>query len=395
MTETGERPTENLLDSMQELMERAEEQGYLTIDDVIELFPETEEDLPEVEDAMAYLYQRGIEIIMPDERPLAKVSTEAGERKHAKAEHPVDPTGIDSHDSISLYFGQMASVPLLTREEELHLAKQMERGRVAQQRRQQGDLSPRLRAEYLRDVAAGKNARGHMIKANTRLVVSIAKRYTRLGVPFLDLIQEGNLGLMKAVEKFDWRRGCKFSTYATWWIRQSITRGLSRQRRVIRLPSWVGCRIRKMYHTAQQLEQRTGERPTSKEIAARLGVRAVRVRWLIKVSRRLLSLQKPVGEEEESVLGQFIEDEDSPAPPDVAEESLLSDRVGEALSTLTPRQARILRMRFGLDNEHAHTLKEVAARFGLTRERIRQIEQKALRRLRHPSRSRYLRPYLR
>jgi RNA polymerase primary sigma factor len=395
MTERSDRPTEKLLDSMQELMERAEEQGYLTIDDLLELFPQAEKDLPDVEDAMAYLYERGIEIIMPDEQLFARVSTRATEPEKDEAEEPVDLSGIDSHDTISLYFKQMASVALLTREEELHLAKQIERGESARKQLEESSLCPETRARCLRDVEMGRQARAHMIKANTRLVVSIAKRYTGLGVPFLDLIQEGNLGLMKGVDRFDYRRGCKLSTYATWWIRQSITRALSRQSRVIRLPSHIGYRIRKMYKTAQQLEQRIGKRPTCEEIAARLGVSPVRVRWLIKVSRRPLSLQKPVGEEEDSELGHFLEDEDSPAPVDGATEALMAEDVERVLSTLTPRQARILCLRFGLRGEHPHTLKEVATKFGLTPERIRQIERKALRRLRHPSRSRHLRPYLR
>jgi RNA polymerase primary sigma factor len=311
-----------------------------------------------------------------------------------KAREPVDLSGIDSHDSIGLYFKQMASVPLLTREEELRLAKQIERGRKACEQLQVGGLRPQKRAKRMRDAEMGRNARAHMIRANTRLVVSIAKRYTGLGVPFLDLIQEGNLGLMKGVDRFDHRRGCKLSTYATWWIRQSITRALSQQGRVIRLPSYIGYRLRKMYKTAQQIEQRTGKRPTSEQIAARLGVSPVRVRWLIKVSRRPLSLQRPVGEEEDSELGELIEDEDSPEPVEEATEALLAEEVEQVLSTLTPRQARILRLRFGLDGKHPHTLKEIAAMYGLTRERIRQIEREALRRLRHPSRSRYLRPYL-
>jgi RNA polymerase primary sigma factor len=376
-------------------MERAEEQGYLTIDDLLELFPEAEKDLPQVEDALAYLSAQGIEIIMPEAQPVPAASAVADEAEADEGQKPVDLSGIDSHDAVSLYFKQMASVPLLTREEEQQLAKQMERGERAQKQLQKGGLSLKTRRRCLADVEQGKHARAHMIRANTRLVVSIAKRYTGLGVPFLDLIQEGNLGLMKAVDKFDRRRGCKLSTYATWWIRQSITRALSRQGRVIRLPSHVGYRIRKMYKTAQQLEQTTGRRPTSKEIAERLGVSPVRVRWLIKVSRRPLSLQKRVGEDEDSELGEFIEDQDSPAPIEEATEALMAEEVERMLSTLTARQARILRMRFGLRGERPHTLKEVAARFGLTRERIRQIEREALRRLRHPSRSRHLRAYLR
>jgi len=377
----------------QRLLDRADQQGYLTVDDVLEVFPEAEKDLPKLEALMMYLYDQGIEIITPEDEKAPEETSDSEEPE--ETEQVFDLSGISSHDSISLYLKQMASVPLLTREEEVRLAKQMERGEIAQRRLEKGGQKPYLRRRYQRQVQVGRRARAHLTKANTRLVVSIAKRYMGHGVPFLDLIQEGNLGLMKAVDKFDYRRGCKFSTYATWWIRQSITRALGQQGRVIRLPSHVGDRIRKLYRTAQYLEQHSGHRPSTEEIASRLGVSPAKVRWLIKVSRRPLSLQKPVGEEQDSELGQFIQDEDAPTPPDVASQALLVDRLDEVLATLSPREARILRLRFGLQDGHAYTLKEVGAKFGLTRERIRQIERKALRRLRHPSRSRQLRSYLR
>jgi RNA polymerase primary sigma factor len=376
-------------------MEKAEEQGYLTVDDVLELFPEADKNLPQIEDLMMYLYNEGIEIITDDEASDKQTSPEEKETEKEEAEQVVDLSGISSDDSISLYLKQMASVPLLTREEEGRLARRIERGEIAQRRLQKGGQNPALRERYLRQIEVGHGSRAHLIKANTRLVVSIAKRYMGQGVPFLDLIQEGNLGLMKAVDKFDYRRGCKFSTYATWWIRQSITRALAQQGRVIRLPSHVGDRIRKMYRTAQHLEQHGAKRPTLKEIATQMGLSLARVRWLIKVSRRPLSLERPVGEEKDSELGEFIEDEDSPTPPEMAAQNLLAEKVEQILSTLTPREARILRLRFGLQDGHAYTLKEVGAKFGLTRERIRQIERQALRRLRHPSRSRHLRSYMR
>jgi RNA polymerase primary sigma factor len=379
------------LDPAQELIEKAEEQGYLTVQDVLELFPEADKNLPQIEDLMMYLYDQGIEIITDD---VTGDRTPPPKEPEKQAEKVADLSGISSDDSISLYLKQMASVPLLTREEEIRLAHKIERGEIAQRRLERGGQNPTLRERYLRRVEIKDNARAHLIKANTRLVVSIAKRYMGQGVPFLDLIQEGNLGLMKAVDKFDYRRGCKFSTYATWWIRQSITRALAQQGRVIRLPSHVGDRIRKVYRTVQHLEQHRGERPSLKEIASQMKLTPARVRWLIKVSRRPLSLEKPVGEEQDSELGEFIEDEDSPMPSDVAAQNLLAEKVEQILSTLTPREARILRLRFGLQDGHAYTLKEVGAKFGLTRERIRQIERQALRRLRHPSRSRHLRSYM-
>jgi len=376
-----------------DLLSRAEEQGYLTVDDILELLPEAEEDLPQVEKLMARLHERGIEVIASNGHEILQP---ADEESNNGAEPPLsaDVSRIDSHDAVGLYLKQMSTVPLLSREEEVRLAKRIERGKIARRRLRKGGQKPYLRQRYERQVEAGERARAHLIKANTRLVVSIAKRYMRLGVPFLDLIQEGNIGLMKAVDKFDYRRGCKFSTYATWWIRQAVTRALSRQARVIRLPSHVGYRIRKMYRHAQQLEQKTGTRPTPQEIAERMAISPAKVRWLMRVSRRPLSLQKPVGEEQDSELGQFIEDQDATPPAEEAFKSTLTDKMEDILSTLTPREARILRLRFGLRNGRTHTLKEVANKYGLTRERIRQIERKALRRLRHPSRSRQLRAYL-
>ncbi|MCC6972406.1 MAG: RNA polymerase sigma factor RpoD [Anaerolineae bacterium] len=306
----------------------------------------------------------------------------------------IDLVNLASDDTIGLYLKEMARVPLLSTEEEVALAKRLEAGNAAETTfrctppaNSESDLLTSLMAD-------GKEARDHLIRANTRLVVSIAKRYMGRGVPFLDLIQEGNLGLMKAVEKFDYRRGYRFSTYATWWIRQTITRAIADQGRTIRVPVHMSDRIRTLYKTARQLEQEFGRKPTPEEIATKMNLEPRKVQWMLKVSWRPLSLERPVGEDEDSELGSFIEDDTTPTPTQSAYQNLLRERVEEVLSTLTPREARILRLRFGLQNGRQYTLEEVGQKFGLTRERIRQIEGKALRRLRHPRRSRRLRDFV-
>jgi RNA polymerase primary sigma factor len=234
-----------------------------------------------------------------------------------------------------------------------------------------------------------------LIKANTRLVVSVAKRYMGRGVPFLDLIQEGNLGLMKAVEKYDYHRGFRFSTYATWWIRQTITRSIADQGRTIRVPVHMVDRIRQLYKTSHEMEQTLGRIPTTQELGEKLNVTTDKVEWMLQVSWLPLSLESPINEDEEdSELGQFVEDQLTPTPIESTYAKLLREKIDEVLDTLPPREARILRLRFGLENGHNYTLEEVGEKFGLTRERIRQIESKALRRLRHPRRSRQLREYV-
>lgn len=300
---------------------------------------------------------------------------------------------IASSDTVGLYLKEMARVPLLTTEEEVQLAMRQEAGQKAEgQLRQAPDHERRAEWQFL--MQDGLNARDHLIKANTRLVVSIAKKYMSRGVPFLDLIQEGNLGLMKAVEKFDYHRGYRFSTYATWWIRQTITRAIADQGRTIRVPVHMTDRIRQLYRVARDLEQETGCKPSVEEIAEVMGCDPRKVQWMLKVSWRPLSLEHPVGKDDDSELGSFIENDREPNPSDSAYSKLLKEKIEELLNTLTPREARILRLRFGLQNGHCYTLEEVGQKFGLTRERIRQIEGRALRRLRHPRRSRKLRDYL-
>jgi RNA polymerase primary sigma factor len=290
----------------------------------------------------------------------------------------------------------MSRVPLLNVKEEVALAKRIEAGCIALKDLDNlnGNRKTKKRLILEETILDGQLAREHIIKANTRLVVSIAKKYIGRGVPFLDLIQEGNLGLMKAVEKFEYRRGFRFSTYATWWIRQTITRAIADQGRTIRLPVHMNDRIRHLYRISHEMEQALGRPPTSQELADKMEAAPKKIQWLLQVSWIPLSLESPVGDEEDSELGMFVEDRTTPTPSQSVYENMLRERVHEVLSTLTPREARILRLRFGLDDNKPYTLEEVGEKFGLTRERIRQIEGKALRRLRHPCRARQLHEYL-
>jgi RNA polymerase primary sigma factor len=300
---------------------------------------------------------------------------------------------LPSSDTVGLYLKEMSKVPLLSNDEEVELARRLEAGLIAQKKLVRDPHHPRAN-DWKEAVELGLDARDHIIKANTRLVVSIAKKYMSRGVHFLDLIQEGNLGLMKAVEKFDYRRGYRFSTYATWWIRQTITRAIADQGRTIRVPVHMSDRIRRLYRVVRQLEQELGRKPDLLEIAEEMQEEPRKVEWMLKVSWQPLSLEHPVGEDEDSELGNFIENDSMPTPAESAYHNLLNEKIEELLSTLSPREARILRLRFGLQNGKSYTLEEVGKKFGLTRERIRQIEGRALRRLRHPRRSRQLRDYL-
>lgn len=278
------------------------------------------------------------------------------------------PEGISIDDPVRMYLKEIGRVPLLTAEEEVALAKRMQEGDEIAQKR--------------------------LAEANLRLVVSIAKRYVGRGMLFLDLIQEGNLGLIKAVEKFDYTKGYKFSTYATWWIRQAITRAIADQARTIRIPVHMVETINKLIRVSRQLLQQLGREPLPEEIAKEMDISVERVREIMKIAQEPVSLETPIGEEEDSHLGDFIEDQDAPAPADAASFMLLKEQLEEVLDTLTPREEKVLRLRFGLDDGRARTLEEVGQNFGVTRERIRQIEAKALRKLRHPSRSRKLKDFL-
>jgi len=340
--------------------------GVLTYGELMTALQEQELTPDEIEDLYETFSNKGIEIV--DDSNRAQTETE-----DEKAEDEVDidlsiPEGISIDDPVRMYLKEIGRVPLLSADEEIALAKRMESG----------------------DEAAQKE----LAEANLRLVVSIAKRYVGRGMLFLDLIQEGNLGLIKAVEKFDYNKGYKFSTYATWWIRQAITRAIADQARTIRIPVHMVETINKLIRVSRQLLQQLGREPSPEEIAAAMEISVERVREIMKIAQEPVSLETPIGEEEDSHLGDFIEDQDAPAPAEAASFMLLKEQLEEVLDTLTEREERVLRLRFGLDDGRARTLEEVGQNFGVTRERIRQIEAKALRKLRHPSRSKVLRDFL-
>lgn len=377
------------------LLEKADVQGYLTTEDLMEFYPDVSKDAEHIEAVVVALRRHGVDLYDGE-----------AEAEFVESDPTLEPSeyssfsnleNISSDDTIGLYLKEMSRVPLLTMEEELDIAQRIELGRNSKKELDRSNGSTPIDRKIILEgeIEDGLLARDHLIKANTRLVVSVAKRYIGRGVPFLDLIQEGNLGLMKAVEKFDYHRGFRFSTYATWWIRQTITRSIADQGRTIRVPVHMVDRIRQLYKTTHEMEQTLGRVPTSEELAEKLEVPTSKVEWMTRVSWLPLSLESPINDDEEdSELGQFVEDQLTPTPIQSAYSKLLREKIEEVLDTLPPREARILRLRFGLENGHNYTLEEVGEKFGLTRERIRQIESKALRRLRHPRRSRQLREYL-
>ena len=366
-------------------------QGFVSYDDVLQVMPEAESNMDALEDTFATLFDQGIEVgPAREEEPDGPTENESD----SSEEDAFDLSQIEIDDSISLYLKEIGRVPLLTAEEEVSLAKRMEKGRDSRKTLSQGVEDWDERERLLWFVRDGQAAQEHLIKANSRLVVSVAKKYVGRGVPFLDLIQEGNIGLIRAVKKFDFRRGFKFSTYATWWIRQAVTRAIADQGRTIRVPVHMYEQINRLTRTSRQLVQELGRDPTTEEIADELGVTPRKVEHIMRVSQRPLSLEMPVGEEEDSYLGDFIEDEDADAPGEAAGQQLLREVIDEIFQSLTPREVRILQLRFGLVDGYQYTLEEVGKKFGVTRERIRQIEAQALSRLRHPSRSRKLRDYL-
>ena len=343
-----------------ELIEAGKSKGVLTYKEIVELLGDIELDSEQFDRILDTLSGLNIEVIKEDAIPEAELNAEP-------VEEEIDisvPEGISIDDPVRMYLKEIGKVPLLSAEEEIELAQRMEEG--------------------------DEEAKKRLCEANLRLVVSIAKRYVGRGMLFLDLIQEGNLGLIKAVEKFDYRKGYKFSTYATWWIRQAITRAIADQARTIRIPVHMVETINKLIRVSRQLLQEYGREPQPEEIAAEMGIPEDKVREIIKIAQEPVSLETPIGEEEDSHLGDFIPDDDAPAPAEAAAFTLLKEQLMSVLSTLTPREEMVLKLRFGLEDGRARTLEEVGKEFKVTRERIRQIEAKALRKLRHPSRSRKL-----
>jgi RNA polymerase primary sigma factor len=399
------------IDAMKQLIALGQEKGFLTYKEIADALQGLEMSEEQVDQAYRAFHEMGVEVVSERQSASGAFGLRGGQGAKnaatpAKVAKPIPlsdddaedesvddheeddsgdtedkedkeettgidlsvPEGVALDDPVRMYLKEIGRVPLLTAEEEVELAKRMEMGE--------------------------KEAKQRLIESNLRLVVSIAKRYVGRGMLFLDLIQEGNMGLIKAVEKFDYRKGYKLSTYATWWIRQAITRAIADQARTIRIPVHMVETINKLVRTSRQLLQELGREPTAEEIAEEMGMTPEKVREIQKIAQEPVSLETPIGEEEDSHLGDFIEDVDAPAPAEAASFMLLKEQIEEVLDTLNEREQRVLRLRFGLDDGKARTLEEVGREFGVTRERIRQIEAKALRKLRHPQRSKKLRDYL-
>lgn len=356
------------VDNLKALVARAKRKGLITYREIMDALDEVELTPEQIDDVYEELAENGVDIIA-DTGEEAAPEADADEAPSDETEFDLSlPEGIALDDPVRMYLKEIGRVPLLSSEDEIELAKRVEAG--------------------------DETAKRRLAEANLRLVVSIAKRYVGRGMLFLDLIQEGNLGLIKAVEKFEYRKGFKFSTYATWWIRQAITRAIADQARTIRIPVHMVETINKLIRVQRQLLQELGREPAPEEVARQMDMSVERVREITKIAQEPVSLETPIGEEEDSHLGDFIEDHEAPAPAEAASFRLLKEQLEEVLNTLTSREERVLRLRFGLEDGRARTLEEVGQVFGVTRERIRQIEAKALRKLRHPSRSKKLKDFL-
>ena len=386
--------------AISKLIDLGQKKTYITIDDILHFFPDAEQDVAQLEEAFAALMTAGIPYLEDDEvtpEPSDDdlLKDEVKELVEDSQEAVIDDLRhIDTDDTIGLYLKEVSRIPLLTAEEEVELAQRIERGKMGREELARGKTGKKRGHDLRLLIEDGWAAREHLITANSRLVISVAKKYMGRGVPFLDLIQEGNIGLIRATKKFDYRRGHKFSTYATWWIRQAVTRAIADQGRTIRVPVHMGDQINKLLRTQHQLTQKLGRDPSIEELADSLDVPPKKVENMIKVSRRPLSLETPTDNEDDSVLGDFIEDNEIPPPDVTATYNLLREHLEYVMDSLPPREVRILQLRYGLLDGQAYTLEEVGRKMGVTRERVRQIEAQALSRLRQPNVRRKLRDYL-
>ena len=394
---------------MGELLEIAKKKrNILEYQEISDHFKELNLDAEQFEAVLDFLEHNNVDVLrMSDDDDDDEIILDDDDEVEVENIDLSVPDGVSVEDPVRMYLKEIGKVPLLSAEEEINLAHRMEEGNVATEKIQllkarmeeakdeaeKAEIQEEIKAMQ-KDIDLGSDAKKRLAEANLRLVVSIAKRYVGRGMLFLDLIQEGNLGLIKAVEKFDYRKGYKFSTYATWWIRQAITRAIADQARTIRIPVHMVETINKLIRVSRQLLQELGREPSPEEIAAEMNMPVDRVREILKISQEPVSLETPIGEEEDSHLGDFIKDDNVPVPADAAAFTLLKEQLEEVLGTLTEREQKVLTLRFGLEDGRARTLEEVGKEFNVTRERIRQIEAKALRKLRHPSRSRKLKDYL-
>jgi RNA polymerase primary sigma factor len=385
----------------QQLIAKGEAQGFITYDDILALVPSAGQDVEALEDLMEELAQAGI-VILSEPPPAEPAEVEAPEEE-LEALGPLDfdlmqdagyQQAIETDDVVGIYLKEAGRVPLLTAEEEVSLAKRMEAGQFAKEQLQRGRLTTREREELQAIVDDAEQAQEHLVRANSRLVISVAKKYVGRGVPFLDLIQEGNIGLIRAARKFEYQRGHKFSTYATWWIRQAISRAVADQGRTIRVPVHMGDQINRLRRISLTLTQRLGREPTIDELAEAMETTPDKVSDLIEVSRRPISLETPTDEDEESEIGDFVEDSRSPAPSALTDQQMLAEHLQAALNRLPPREAQILQLRYGLLDGETHTLEEVGKVIGVTRERVRQLEAQALNRLRRSSFQQILKDFL-
>jgi len=424
MTVSENQPTPSRTadaEALPRLIALGQQRGYITYDDILSLMPELETQIDELEEMLDALHQAGIEVIpaAPESELEAEELVdeaepeEEGEEARPPTNHheaTLDPSAlyedliedagyqqaIETDDVVGLYLKEAGRVPLLTAEEEVTLAKRMEAGKLAEEQlAEYGDnLSPEERWELQEIVDDGEAAQEYLVRANSRLVISVAKKYIGRGVPFLDLIQEGNIGLIRAARKFEWQRGHKFSTYATWWIRQAVSRAVADQGRTIRVPVHMGDQINRMRRVQTQIAQQLGREPTMEEIAEEMETTPDKVADLIEISRRPISLETPIEEDADSEYGDFIEDENTPQPTEIVTQNLLREHLAQVLERLPKREAHILQLRYGLLDGETHTLEEVGQEIGVTRERVRQLEAQALNRLRHSSAFQLLQDYL-